>query len=82
MLLPSGQVRRSDGRQMCEYILRRNIKVNQFTTQDIMANSVHPLSILQYTRLSIKFAFFLSRMKTSISLDVPRSFSVRVRWLT
>lgn len=82
MLLPSGQVRRSDGRQMCEYILRRNIKVNQFTTQDIMANSVHPLSILQYTRLSVKLAFSLSRMKTSISLDVPRSFSVRVRLLT
>lgn len=27
MLLPSGLVRREDGRQMCEYILHRNIKV-------------------------------------------------------
>ena len=27
MLLPSGLVRRQDGRQMCEYILHRNIKV-------------------------------------------------------
>ena len=27
MLLPSGQVRREDVRQMCEYVLQRNIKV-------------------------------------------------------
>ena len=42
LLLRSGQVRRDDVRQMCEYILHRSIKVNQLAHIHIPMDRLYP----------------------------------------